>query len=133
MADAVVGAFEYNLDCLPGYVSGADLSAKQYHFMKTNGSGQAVSCDTLGEKALGVLCNAPSAIGRPTSIAYGTSLVQCVASAAIAAGANVATTATGRAVTAATGNQILGKAVTPAAANGQIFTVQLTQGGAVQA
>lgn len=132
MPDAPTGAFHAYVDYLPGYSSGADLSTKLHHFVKANASNQVVSCDTAGEEALGILHDTQSVVDRAVSVAYGDSISKCVASAAIAKGAYVTTTNTGRAVTAVTaGHHILGKALTAATANGEVFTVQLLQGGAV--
>lgn len=131
MPDVSTGVFEYELHNLPGLSASGDLSAKQYHFMKHNGAGQVAACDTLGEMSLGILQDAPTAADRVATVAYGTSLCPCVASAAIARGALVTTTATGRAATAAAGQRILGQAMTPAGANGDLFTVRLLSGGAV--
>lgn len=57
-------------------------------------------------------------------------LAQVEASATIAIGANIASTANGRAVTAATGNVILGKA-REAAVAGQIMVVEINRAGTV--
>ena len=131
MPDISEGAYEYELHCLPGLSSSGDLTAKQYHFVKHNGQGQVAACDTLGEMSLGVLQDGPSAADRSASVGYGTSITKCVASAAIARGALVTTSATGRAVTVAAGQRILGQALTPAGANGEIFTIRLLPGAAV--
>ena len=57
-------------------------------------------------------------------------LAQVESSATIAIGANIASTANGRAVTAATGNVILGKA-REAAVAGQIMVVEINRAGTV--
>ena len=45
----------------PGLVAGADLSAKQYHFVKLNGTGtQVVACNGVTDKPIGVLQNKPT-------------------------------------------------------------------------
>jgi hypothetical protein len=81
--------------------------------------------------SLGVAQNAPNEADMAVSVAYGSSICPCVASGAIARGALVTTTATGRAATVAAGQRILGQALTPATNAGELFTVKLLPGGAV--
>lgn len=107
-------------------LSGSDLSTKQYRFHKENSSQQIIPCTVAGEDALGVLQNAPTSGHAATLMADGVSKV--VAGAAIAAAAAVATDNAGRAVTAASGNKILGYCVIPAAAAGEICSVSLDKG-----
>lgn len=78
-------------------VAGADLSAKQYHFVKLNSSGQAVAVAAATDLPIGVLQNAPlSGQEAEILVAGGSKLVLggTVAAAAIvspsAAGAGVA-------------------------------------------
>ena len=100
-----------------------DLSANQYRFHTITG-GQATLVGTLGANADGVLQNKPSAANQAANLAiFG--VVKVVASAAIAVNAQVASTNDGRAVTATTGNRVLGRALQASSAAGQIISVLL--------
>lgn len=108
------------------FVAGADLSAAQFRFVKDTASG-LIRTAVAGEAADGVLQNAPGNGGAASVATHGRVVV--IASAAIAKGANIATTTDGRAVTAAAGNIVLGKAVEAATAAGQVITVDIFRGG----
>jgi hypothetical protein len=84
---------EANLSCRT-IEAGADLSALQYCFVKMS-SGKAVSCDTAGEMAIGVLQNNPTSGEMAVIAVSGKTYVK--AGAAIAQGAKVATKNNGRA------------------------------------
>lgn len=45
---------------LVGFTAGADLSAKQYHFVKINTGKTVVACSALTDVPIGVLQNAPT-------------------------------------------------------------------------
>lgn len=109
-------------------LAAADLSASQYRFVVLNGSGRA-AVPAAGARAFGVLQNAPASGAAATIMEEGISKV--AAAAAIAAGALVATAADGRAVTAVTGNVVLGLAQTAAGGAGELIAVQLQTGGVV--
>lgn len=122
-------AYEENLKTLT-LVAAADLSAQQYRFVNLDGTGKAALAGA-GAEAVGVLQNKPVANAEATVADIGgggTSKV--VAGAAIAAGARVASDASGRAVTAGVGNAILGRARVAAAAAGEIIPVLLFHNGA---
>lgn len=58
---------------IPGFTdgtrpAGADLSAKQYHFVKLNSSGQVVAIAAATDKPYGILQNAPSAAGQAAEV-----------------------------------------------------------------
>ena len=116
---------------LPGGEAAADLSANQYYFVKVDSSGQVALCDTLGEKMDGVLQNDPEAQGRAATVWGVGSVSKVVASAAIAQGANVTTAASGKAVTAASGNYIAGTALEASSADGEVIAVWVTMPGRV--
>lgn len=86
--------------------AGQDLSAKQYFLVAVASDGQV---DPAGDggNAIGVLTNKPAAAGRAASIAIG-GRVKVIAGATVAAGDAMASDAAGEAVTAASGDQILG-------------------------
>lgn len=106
------------------YVAGADLSAAQFRFVTAGASG--VTLTGAGEAADGVLLNDPVSGGAATVVVVGRTVVE--AGGTIAAGALVASNATGEAVTAATGNIVLGKAA-EAGVDGQLITVDFFKGG----
>jgi hypothetical protein len=109
--------------------AGADLSASQYCGAVINAAGAAV-LPAAGARIAGVIQNKPTLGKSATLMASG--ITKMVASAAIAGDANVAVTATGQAVTAASGQSIIGKVQgTPASAAGQIISVALGFGGVV--
>jgi hypothetical protein len=85
-----------------------DLSAAQYKFVKMNSSGQMAVCSVAGEESDGVLQDMPAAAGRAGCMAIG-GQTKVLLGGTVAQGASVATDASGRAVTAATGNVIIGR------------------------
>lgn len=101
--------------------AGADLSALQYTFVKLNTAGRVVAATTAGEKVIGVLFNAPRA-GQACEIVHH-GIVPVKANAAIATTGLIMTSATGKAVTAATtGSTIVGYALETAAAADEIIS-----------
>ena len=105
-------------------VAGADLSAKQYYFVKINTSGQAVLCSGLTDKPIGVLQNAPTS-GKSAEITVvgGTKIV---ASASLDEGVAIGTTAAGKAgaktVGTDTTNYIVGNVIQAAGADLDVLT-----------
>jgi hypothetical protein len=97
-----------------------DLSASQFKFVAVNSSGRLVASGA-GAGAIGVLQDDPRAAGRPGLVAIG-GVVKVKAEGTIAAGAAVASDADGGAVVAASGNVILGTAMT-GGVNGDIISV----------
>jgi hypothetical protein len=64
-------AFSADLKVIPGYEANEDLSSYQYHAVKLNTTtGKVVKCDTLGERVLGILQDAPSASGYEATVGY---------------------------------------------------------------
>lgn len=111
----------------PGFAytreAAADLSASQHLFVAINSSSQAAVAGA-GVAVDGVLQNNPDAQGKAASIMRdGISKVR--AGAAVAAGALVASNASGQAVTAATGNVVAGKALSAAGAANEVISVLL--------
>lgn len=104
--------------------AGADLSAKQYTFVKLSGT-SVVSAAAATDLPIGVLLNDPAS-GETAAVAV-SGVVKVKASAAITAGAIVGTTSTGLAVSLTAGTDttkyILGRAVTAAGAANDIITV----------
>lgn len=104
--------------------AGGDLSAAQFTFVLLASDAQVDQVSSAGGDADGVLQNDPSAAGRAATVAIG-GIVKVKAGAVVAAGAKVQSDATGRAITAATGDHVLGKAVTAAGAADEIISVLL--------
>jgi hypothetical protein len=106
--------------------AGADLSAKQYTFVKMSGTG-VIAAAAATDIPIGVLLNDPAS-GETAAVAV-SGVVKLEASAAITAGVLVGTTSTGTAVTLAAGTDttkfILGRAITAAGAAGDIITVAI--------
>lgn len=105
-------------------VAGADLSAKQYTFVKLNASGQAVAAAAATDIPIGVLQNAPtSGVEAEVLVSGGTKIV---AGAAIGEGALIGTSATGKAVALVAGTDttkyVVGTLLTESAADGNIVT-----------
>ncbi|MDE2099055.1 MAG: DUF2190 family protein [Patescibacteria group bacterium] len=118
-------------------VAAADLSSDQFHFVTTDGSGNA-ALSAAGAPAIGVLQDAPTAGEAGAVRVMGVSKV--VAGAVVAVGSRVASDATGRAVvyTAAScaaapgpvaGSQVLGIALEAAGAAGDVIAVALMHSG----
>jgi hypothetical protein len=106
--------------------AGADLSSSQYTFVKISGT-SAIAVAAATDVPLGVVVNTPKS-GQTAEVVV-SGIVKLKASAAITAGAKVGTTATGTAVSLASGTDttkfICGMALTAAAAAGDIITVLL--------
>lgn len=123
-------AYEEGLKCITR-IAGADLTAAKYRFVEA-ASGKVTRCNAAGESALGVLQNDPD-IDEAATVAILGSVTKVVAGAAIALDADITTDNQGRAVTAATGNKIHGKALIAAGAAGEIISVLLQPGAAASA
>lgn len=104
--------------------SNADLSTKQYLFVELDSSGKVSACNSAGELAIGVLQNKPAAADRDALVGFiGVSKV-VAGSGGLASNAKVTTDNTGKGVTAASTNHVLGICVKGAAA-GEIAEVLL--------
>ena len=109
------------------FEAGSDLSAGQFKFLALASDGQVDVNTTLGGKSIGVLLNNPSAVGYAATVCLsGSVLVKCAST--IAAGAQVASTATGLAALTATGQIILGYALEAGVVN-QIIEIEFITGG----
>jgi hypothetical protein len=102
--------------------AGQDLSAKQYYIVKLASDGQIDPAGAANTQSEGVLQNDPAAAGREASVCV-SGVTKCVAAEAISVGDSIATDTAGKAVVAVTGEFILGKAITAAGADGDIFTM----------
>lgn len=110
--------------------SSGDLSADQYKYVEFDGSGQAQVVGTQGNVALGILENKPSSQGEAATVRFdGTGKV--IAGGAISAGDEVASNASGQAITASTStDKILGQALADAD-SGDVVKVTVNPSGQV--
>lgn len=124
-------AYEYRARerAFSSHTANADYSADaaQYRFVTTDGSG-GVSYTGDGALAHGVLYNKPAS-GEAAEVALLGDILRVRAGGTIAAGANVASDANGQAVTATSGEVILGECL-EGGASGQIISVLTFSGGA---
>lgn len=100
--------------------AGQDLSAKQFFFVSVASDGQ-IDPTGDGAFAVGVLQNDPDAAGKAAEVAI-MGQTKVVAGGTVAGGAEVASDAAGEAVTAATGDVILGTAI-DGGADGEIIRI----------
>jgi hypothetical protein len=108
------------------FIAGEDLSSSQFKFVTLESDGQVDLADAAGENCMGVVINDPASGGEATVVVSGKTVV--TAGDTIAAGAAIATDASGDAVTAASTNIIMGYAL-EAGVDGQVIAVELIQGG----
>ena len=105
-------------------VAAADLSTKQYTFVKLDSSGTVVAAAAATDIPIGVLQNAPTAGQEAEVLVVGGTKV--VAGAAIGEGALVGTSATGKAVALVAGTDttkyVVGTLLTESAADGNVVT-----------
>lgn len=113
------------------FEAGEDLSAAQFHFVTLEADGQVDLADSAGENCIGVLLNAPAAAGRAATVAM-TGRVMVEAGDAVTAGDALQSNAAGEAITAATGDYVMGYALEDGV-DGQIIAMELIQGGNIVA
>lgn len=104
--------------------AGADLSAKQYFFVKVNTSGQAVLCSGATDRPIGVLQNTPESGEEASVLVVGGTKV--VASASIDEGSLIGTNADGKADAKTPGSDTteyaVGTVILAAGADNEILT-----------
>ena len=103
--------------------AGADLSAGQYKFVTVAADGQVDLTASAGGAAIGVLQNAPDAAGVPATVAIA-GRVKVTAGGSVSAGDKVQSDASGDALTALTGDTVLGYALQDAD-DGDVFAIAL--------
>ena len=108
------------------FIAGEDLSSAQFKFVTLEADGAVDLADAAGERCVGVLLNKPAAAAAATVAMTGKVMV--VAGGSITAGDEIACDAAGDAVTASTGNVVMGYA-TEDGVDGQIIAIELIQGG----
>lgn len=105
-----------------GFLAGAAVTRRR--FVKISAAMTVINTVAATDPAVGVALESASAAGVSVPVAsYG--IRQVEAGAAIAAGAQVTSDASGRAATVAAGNTSYGYAITAAAAAGEMVMVML--------
>lgn len=108
-------------------IAGADLSAKQFTFVKMNTNDRTVVSAGNGDAAFGVLINDPESGQSATVVTAGRVVVE-VGTGGLTAGDEVGVDANGEAVSAAATDIIVGICVDGAAAGGRA-TIDFFRGG----
>jgi len=109
---------------VPGQPGSANPNGgKQYHFVKITGNHTVGLADDNDTNVIGVMQNKPQVVGQAATVAY-LGISRVVADKAVAAGADVKISADGQGTDTGSG-PVVGIAVTPAAAAGEIFAVLL--------
>jgi hypothetical protein len=105
-------------------VAGADLSAKQYTFVKLDAAGAVIAAAAATDIPVGVLQNAPIAGQEAEVLIVGGTKI--VAGAAIGEGAQIGTGSTGKAVALVAGTDttkyVVGTLLTESAADANVVT-----------
>lgn len=86
---------------LPGLVAGADLSAKQFYFVKLSAAFTVVACSAVTDIPIGVLQNDPTSGQEASVCVFG--LTKVNSDAALAVGDVIGTAADGQAAAYAAG------------------------------
>lgn len=105
-----------------------DLSSSQFFVVTQTASAETCElADSQGELALGIVQNNPESGQDATvrKLGYSKAIAGSTASGVVAAGALVTAAADGRVEVAASGDYVLGRAVTASAAENQVFTVDV--------
>ena len=119
-------AYEQTLRTI-GVPASADLSASQFCFVAVNANGQ-LALPAAGGDADGILQDKPNAAGAVGEVGILGVSKLVVGAGGVTAGDLLATDVNGKAVTAAAGNKILGRALTTGAA-GTIIPALIQQKG----
>lgn len=119
-------AYEQTLRTI-GAPASADLSASQFCFMTVNSSGQ-LALPSAGGDADGILQDKPNGVGVEGELAVLGISKLVVGTAGVTCGDLLTTDAAGKAVTATTGNKILGRALATGA-SGIIIPALIQQKG----
>ena len=106
---------------LTGLKTSADLSGDQYRFVKLDANGLVTGTTAQGEDCIGVLQNKPISGATAEIICIG--VTKAKADSAIDEQDAITTAADGDADQAAAADFVLGKAITAAAAAGEIITI----------
>lgn len=104
--------------------AGQDLSGSLYRFGVIASDGQVDPVASAGGDADGVIMNKPTAAGQATTLAICGVAKVVVGTGGVTAGAKLQSDATGKAITAASADHVIGKALATGAA-GDIIPVLL--------
>lgn len=117
---------------IPGFSytlpAASDMTGSQFRFVNMNSSGQAAT-PSAGGRVVGVRQNKPNTGQAATIVQTGVSIVE--GGEAITAGANVATSATGKAMVADEGDEVVGIAFTACGADAEFLAVLLNTSSSV--
>jgi len=111
-------------------IAGEDLSSAQFKFVTLESDGYVDLADSAGEAVYGVCLVGATATRAVTVVRTGSCMVE--AGATVAAGAQLQTNAAGEAITAASGDVVVGIAK-EAGVDGQIIEMELITGGNIVA
>lgn len=115
---------------LPGVTASADLSAKQYYFVKLSGAKTVTVCAGTTDKPIGVLQNTPTSGQAADVLVCGVTKVS--SDAALTAGNVIGTSADGQAAAYAAGTDttkyLVGQVVTTTGAAGELATAVVNCG-----
>jgi len=100
-----------------------DLSSSQFLFGVIDSNGQVAVVSSAGGDADGVIANKPDAQGRATEFVIG-GITKVTAGGSVSAGDKVQSDASGQAITAASGDHVVAKALT-GGASGEVIEVIL--------
>lgn len=102
----------------------ADLSTKQYFFIKLDANGRAALASVADEKVIGVLQNKPDAIDKPAEIMVD-GVSKFVGSATLAPATVISTDAAGKGKAAAALAHTAGTVIVNPGADGQLGSILL--------
>lgn len=119
-------AFEDKFHTIVGLEASADLSDEQGYFVKLS-SGQVALCGD-GERAIGVLRNKPAAADRAAEV-QDMGIARVVTGASVSVDDQVACDTNGKAVTAASGDHVMGVALSASDGDGEVISVLLNYQG----
>ncbi len=112
----------------PGFAfsreASGDLSAAQHHCVNIDGNGQVAVVSGSGDDVAAILQNDPSAQVNEASLMK-TGISKVVAGAAVVVGVLVMSNASGRAITATSGQVVFGRALEAAGGDGETIPVLL--------
>jgi hypothetical protein len=119
-------AWEDKFHTIPGLTAGADLSDEQGFLVKMS-SGKVALCGD-GERAIGVLRNKPAADGRAAEV-QDLGVARVVTGASVSVDDQVASDTNGKAVTAASGDHVIGIALSASDGDTEVISVLLNYQG----
>jgi hypothetical protein len=123
-------AFEGNLQAIPGLSASADLSAKQFRFMKMSGDATVTVTAAITDKLMGVLQDTPTS-GQPANVAaFGAS--KLLLGGTVVAGDLVGTDNAGKGVAIVAGTdttQYVGGRCLVGGVSGDIGVIEIAIGG----